>query len=124
MKILSSKGRYFILKLVLGAGIILFIVSFYAVRRFENRQIYSDFKLQTSYYTEALKSHILGHLDWLHSISDFYSASQYVDRNEFSRFTKPILLRHPGIIELSWIPRVLDDPMSHVKVRKTGGKVT
>jgi hydroxyethylthiazole kinase-like uncharacterized protein yjeF len=24
---------------------------------------------------------------------------------------------------LEWIPRVLDDPMSHVKVRKTGGKV-
>jgi NAD(P)H-hydrate epimerase len=25
---------------------------------------------------------------------------------------------------IDWIPRVLDDPMSHVKVRKTGGKVT
>jgi hydroxyethylthiazole kinase-like uncharacterized protein yjeF len=24
---------------------------------------------------------------------------------------------------LEWIPRVLDDPMSHLKVRKTGGKV-
>jgi NAD(P)H-hydrate epimerase len=23
---------------------------------------------------------------------------------------------------LEWIPRVLDDPMSHLKVRKTGGK--
>ena len=23
---------------------------------------------------------------------------------------------------LEWIPRVLDDPMSHMKVRKTGGK--
>ena len=24
---------------------------------------------------------------------------------------------------LKWIPRVLDDPMSHLKVRKTGGKI-
>ncbi len=42
----------------------------------------------------------------LHAVRAHFSASEQVDRDEFTRFSRELLQRNPGIQALEWIPRV------------------
>ncbi len=47
------------------------------------------------------------HLDALQTTADMLG-SDHVDRNEFARFARGVLERHPGMLALEWRPRVID----------------
>ncbi|MBH63358.1 MAG: hypothetical protein CL569_13115 [Alphaproteobacteria bacterium] len=40
------------------------------------------------------------------SLGAFYDASEFVDRNEFSTFTRSVISQFPGLQALEWVPRV------------------
>ncbi|MHC5024915.1 MAG: CHASE domain-containing protein, partial [Planctomycetota bacterium] len=54
----------------------------------------------------ALEQTLEGHVDLLHAVKSLFDASDFVDRDEFATFTRPIIERHPGIQALEWIPRL------------------
>ena len=46
------------------------------------------------------------YLGEVESLGAFYDASEFVDRNEFSTFTRSVISQFPGLQALEWVPRV------------------
>jgi len=55
---------------------------------------------------KALQRHLLSSYDLLEPLGGLFRASDFVRRDEFAAFTRPILDLHPTIQALEWVPKV------------------
>lgn len=85
----------------------------------ENRLAFAK---QVRHLNDHLGSEFDAHLEILDSLRDLYSASVEVTRAEFEVFTRPSLVKHPGIQALEWIPRVTRDRRAAFETGQLGGR--
>lgn len=107
-KNIPSKGHKFVVLLVFSIGIILSLVAFFLMRNQENRRLISEFNYLAEDRAAIFEDKVGDYIDLAQSLGSFYASSQSVERGEFSDFTKNILSRHKNIIDIDWIPRVLE----------------
>ncbi|HZY31691.1 MAG TPA: CHASE domain-containing protein, partial [Candidatus Methylomirabilis sp.] len=108
----ASLRRYLPLALGLCVGVMLSVVAFMMVRGWEQGRIRSEFELQSSNLMNALEDGLTRHLGVLYTLEYFFLASQYVDRQEFAKFTEGSLSFRHGVQALEWVPRVPDSKRS------------
>ncbi|NNG01473.1 MAG: PAS domain S-box protein [Desulfobacteraceae bacterium] len=98
------------------------LILFIDISVSERNAIRLKFELQADHFAEALINNFHLYIDILYSIEGFFSASQQVEREEFQRFTRPLLERHKGIQALEWIYRLSHDNRQDVvnSVRSEG----
>lgn len=83
------------------------VVAVYLVAsKWEANRIDSDFKNTARQAGFVLQQELARRSDAVDSIVRFFGGSSFVDRDEFRRFTAPIVLRDPSIQALEWVPRV------------------
>ncbi len=92
--------------LPLCAAILITVLLFFQVRTGEWRRAQLLFERQTDHLVQALRGALHAYLDDLSAIEGLFLSSREVDRDEFSTFVQGMLVRHPGIQALEWIPRV------------------
>jgi diguanylate cyclase (GGDEF)-like protein/PAS domain S-box-containing protein len=73
----------------------------------EKHTLKFEFEKDSAVLSATLEKSILLHLNVLHSIESFYSASNSVNKAEFKAFTEDMLNKLNGIQALSWNPYVL-----------------
>jgi PAS domain S-box-containing protein len=93
-----------LLVLILGAAFSL--AGFRALQAFEERRLQSRFERLAGDRIAAVQRTVAVNLEALHSLQSFYAASKLVERDEFAKFTRAPLARHPAIVALLWAPRV------------------
>src|ERR1700722_13901711 len=90
----------------LTLGILLSIALFTAARWLEDQNVAANFQAAAQQHLDALETQIELTLNSLASLGAFYDASHEVERDEFARFTAPLLARNRAIQALEWIPKV------------------
>jgi diguanylate cyclase (GGDEF)-like protein/PAS domain S-box-containing protein len=95
---------------VLTAGIVSIVVSI-AVWRLtvasETRTAELEFAQRADNQASVLQSGIADYLEKLYSVRALFDSSNHaITWNEFERFSNSLLVNHPAILNLSWIPRV------------------
>jgi PAS domain S-box-containing protein len=98
--------KYLAILVTLVAGIALSIALFSFVERLQKKHFEYEFDLKASDRTEVIADSFDDHIDLLYYITGLFDSSQKVERGEFYVFTKNILLLHPDILALAWVPRV------------------
>jgi PAS domain S-box-containing protein len=93
----------------LGVG--LSIYGFKVARRGSADEKRSLFRDSAGESTAWLGKHLASHDLVLTSLRAFYSASEFVSREEFRDFTAAVLARHGDIQALVWIPVVTEDDL-------------
>ena len=87
-------------------GLLVSIGAWWLVRGWETRQQAAQVSEQVAVSAQAL-TEMLGNLVGdVQALAQFYAAADAVSADAFSRFTQPILARHPGLLALEWVPRV------------------
>jgi len=89
---------------VLGATLSLGLFALLGGRARERAQV--EFERRAGEIAGTLRSQLERPLEVLDSLCSLFDASTDVSRDEFARFTRPALARHPGIRALEWIPLV------------------
>lgn len=97
---------YFPIILTLGFGIGLSVIGYHLVADWEREQIRSTFRQAVEDRVFAIRRDFQHKMSALKSIDSLYAASNYVNRNEFSRFTKNLFQTHVGLEALGWAPRI------------------
>lgn len=92
--------------MMLGAGILLSILTCILVQRLEFKNLRNNFILDNQNYSVALEKSIEGSLSSLIAIEGLYASSSKVTRARFHTFVNKILPQSDGIHALRWIPRV------------------
>ena len=85
---------------------VLTIAVFLNVREEEWKRAQLVFERQSSDITDSLLANLNSYMEVMYSIGEFYRVAPSVDRNAFHILTEGLLLRHPGIQALEWIPRI------------------
>ena len=75
----------------------------------EMQFIENEFEKDTMYFTDELKSSIDSHVEATFVLKEFFDNSTEVTSDEFARYTRPKLDRHPEIKALEWIPKILHE---------------
>ena len=101
--------KYWSIVIVLGVGGLLSISAYLAVDHTEKQRIQFQFIDAAQDRIGALQNNFFRHLDVLETVAAFYAASYPVKKDEFQRFTKPLLIHYPGIEALYWLPCVLQN---------------
>lgn len=105
---LHKNHQHMIVVAVVVLGIGLSVAAFFLDQAWQKQQIRNEFEIEAANAINALGDDMRTALAVLQSIESLYSASTFVDRNEFQTFVEGILIRNPGIQGLSWNPRVAD----------------
>ncbi|MDD5594836.1 MAG: CHASE domain-containing protein, partial [Candidatus Omnitrophica bacterium] len=100
--------RYLILFLVAFLCFAVTLELYFTIRELGLRHVKNEFISRAHDRTELIKSSIDDNLASLYTLADFYIASHYVTRIDFSKFTSEILGRHADILSLAWLPRISD----------------
>ncbi|MDD4900191.1 MAG: PAS domain S-box protein [Candidatus Omnitrophica bacterium] len=100
--------RYLILFLVTFLCFAVTLQLFFTVRELSLRHVKNEFIARAHDRAELIKSSITDNLAALFTVADFYTASHYVTRVDFGKFTSEILNRHPDILSLAWLPRITE----------------
>ncbi len=72
----------------------------------ESRQRATELRQWVEVSAEALDQRLQHLVNDVQVLAQFYGASNRVDGDEFARFTRPFLQRHPMLHALEWAPRV------------------
>lgn len=80
--------------------------AFVFVFRAEQARIQMTFDSQAAAIESLMLEYVGNVLDSTLVLKDLLSASEIVDRREFSRFSQGLLKRHPEVQALEWLPRV------------------
>ena len=90
-------------------GAIGFTVSafvYWTLQQREYRLIGAEFRFNAEQRVGAIQSGLTANLSIGDALVAFYEGSERVERDEFDAFTKPFLVRYPGIQFLAWVPRI------------------
>jgi PAS domain S-box-containing protein len=79
------------------------VVSIYRINLSDQRQIIENAEREV---INQLNQSLGLTQEPLLSVQSFFASSRFVDRDEFGRFTRPVVERHNAIIALEWIPIV------------------
>lgn len=91
---------------VLFVGVCLSLVSFLAIRTWENRAMKQKASELVGEQAEQLRVTVLRSMEVLHSITAFMAVRGQPTRDDFRQFVQPALARQPELQALEWIPRV------------------
>jgi PAS domain S-box-containing protein len=94
--------------LLVCAGVALSVAAFLLAQAWERERVRTQFERDAADRVAALTREIEQHVLVLECLGGLFDASENVERGEFRVFTGPLLLRHPGVQALEWIPRVSD----------------
>lgn len=105
------KGKTFLPVAVLLTGIVLSFGLYLWIQVHEDEKRFSDFNLRATTRIGDILNSIEDNETALKSLAGFYASSQTVKREELKIFARSLLLRHPDIKALIWIPRILDSEL-------------
>ncbi|MEE8458689.1 MAG: CHASE domain-containing protein, partial [Phycisphaerales bacterium] len=91
---------------VLVGGLSITLVAFLATHRFERRRLDAEFERMAGIHIEAVRRHLDTQINALGAVGGLLDVSEHVDRDQFERFTTPLLASATGLKAISWIPRV------------------
>jgi len=94
----------FVLIACIGSGVSLGL--FGLARRMETKDIGMRFHLAAQDRASSITAHFDANLLKTRSLCAFYAASREVEREEFRKFSQPLLQRGRGIRAMEWIPCV------------------
>ncbi|HEY5496983.1 MAG TPA: CHASE domain-containing protein, partial [Syntrophales bacterium] len=107
---LSFKNRQDIFRIstwvIILGGLLMSAIAFAVVRNWEHQERRADFSIAAENRYAALKREVESDIEILSYVRAFYLHAKVVTRSEFHNFTESLLLQHPGIQALEWIPRV------------------
>ena len=90
------------------------VIGFFAVTGFfvrastwERGRIRNDFAIRATPVGTVLESQLSKYEEVVASVASYFEASENVTRREFARFCKRALSSHPGLLAISWNPRVI-----------------
>lgn len=82
---------------------------FLHVKSVERDRQLTEFSEQSRTLVHSLEERLVVYLEVVQLLVAFYDSSKDVTPEEFRRFTRDTLVRHPGTQALAWSPRVTDD---------------
>jgi len=91
---------------IVAVGILLSAIIFTTLRGLESKNAEASFNGVAQERLDALETNVTLTVNNLVSVGALYDASHYVTREEFDRFTVPLLAGNRAIQALEWIPRV------------------
>jgi PAS domain S-box-containing protein len=103
----ATRLRYLPLVLMVIAGIGLSLAIFAAFRRWEWRQIQTDFEVVVRARSAAIEAAAEENDHVLDALRNFCEVVPDVDRAGFQQFVRPLVSRARGAQALGWVPRVL-----------------
>ncbi|MEN6439516.1 MAG: PAS domain S-box protein [Syntrophobacter sp.] len=107
--VMRPKGwakRYVVTGMTILIGFICSILAFAMVSDWERHMLRVSFELAAKNRIETIQREIDSDLHTLSSLKAFYDSLEKVDRSQFKIFAKPLLLPHPSVHAIEWIPRV------------------
>ena len=105
---LPDLKKYSPVILTVFLGTLLSIWAFGIVRNWDRQKLRFEFERAAVNRLSAIKRDLESGAHSVESLGAFYAASWEVERKEFKGFSQPLLMNHPGIQALEWIPRVID----------------
>ena len=107
---MNPRGHGIPLGLIAVTGLALSLGAFFTVGHWETRSARADiesrFQQGAHDYTAAIHREVDAHLLALRSLAAFYAASEQVTRDEFRRYSEPLLHEITSLQALEWAPRV------------------
>ena len=91
---------------IVAVGVLLSAMIFSTLRSLEHTNAEASFNGVAQERLDAVETNVTLTVNNLVSLGAFFDASHDVERQEFSRFTLPLLPRNRAIQALEWIPRV------------------
>ncbi|MHC4884790.1 MAG: CHASE domain-containing protein, partial [Planctomycetota bacterium] len=88
------------------AGIVLSVLLFLLVQRWEGKYVQTQFERDAAARTSLLRLKVAHYLDEVAALHRFYRGSERVSASEFAIFVQPVLQTYPDIQALEWIPQV------------------
>lgn len=108
------------------AGLLLaIVVIFMQTRIYEQQERERIFHKQAEQLQIYLQDRMNAGFEALYALRSFFTSTEFISADEFSRFTRHRLERYPEIQALEWIPRIEDAQRSLYEVWQDGpGKIT
>lgn len=99
--------KTYALPLLVGViGVSASISAYMMTINFDKTAVEKSQTIKSQQKINAIREKLDKHLQSLNAVKAFYSASEYVSRQEFKRFTKPLLANQRNIQALEWIPNI------------------
>ena len=107
---------------IAGAGLLLSLVTFHAVRGWENDKLESRFNHASEARTSLFQCEFTHQAAIVETLGSFFQASTFIERDEFRTFIEPQISKHPELLALQWIPRVPNlDRVTHEQTARNDG---
>jgi len=103
---MMKRGAQVALTVAAALGLAGSMLGYTTLRRYEAAEVDEDLQHEAGGGVLALQRELELTLSQIRVVGDFYDASQWVERDEFTTFVTPILQRYPTIQALEWIARV------------------
>jgi len=87
-------------------GAVFSLLAFFYVYDHERQRLEYNFIQRSHDRSERFIHEVNMHVEVLYFLKALYAANSSVNREQFHKYTETILLHHPDILSLSWIPRV------------------
>ncbi|MBF0195059.1 MAG: CHASE domain-containing protein [Magnetococcales bacterium] len=105
-KFLEFVRHHFYALVVFFVGIAISGLGALFYNYYQAEEIKTNFEWAANERFLAVKKGVEGTKNSLEDIASFYAGSKYVDRQEFYKFSKPILNREKGLQALEWVPKI------------------
>ena len=105
----TDYNRYPIIAGVLVSGIVISLISFFAVSGSMHEKLQQEFASSSNDRVSAFKVSLDNQIEVIGSLTAFYESSQYVSRDEFRNFTSHILERFSDARVFEWAPHVMQN---------------
>jgi signal transduction histidine kinase len=102
----TQRARLRAVGIPMAVAFIVTIALYLLTSGWEHHRIRLEFERLASRGAEAFEVELERNLEVLHSVERFYSSRGEVDRQEFHRFVSPLFPGRPGLMAVSWDPRV------------------
>ena len=89
----------------------------WAAARLERQRLALQFRDAGSTLARRLQRELHGVVNDLHAVHALFDVAPSVDRAGFAEFVRPLLVRHPGLIAIEWVPRVRAADLSEYERR-------
>jgi len=107
--------NYFLSILVISIGIILSIIAFVNVLKWEDHKISAGFNNSAEIYYTNLREEVKSDVQVLSSVQAFFDLHEGQSREEFRSFDKHILTQHKVFHAIAWLPRVPDSSRKYLR---------